>query len=180
LASLPESGRRESQIFWHHFRWRIREQNENPKNRERGLGDGEPGAEAIEVPVPIPFLVPVLDQDPAAEDDANKVFKDLHDGLTGGHFSEETTTHKILRFILFYSAINRCPLSLFWVKSIFRIHFPGYFLILYLAFVKAWPCVFSLCKSVIIYFLILYLAFVKAWPCVFSLCKSVFIFYFLV
>lgn len=31
------------------------------------------------------------------EDDANKVFKDLHDGLTGGHFSEETTTHKILR-----------------------------------------------------------------------------------
>jgi hypothetical protein len=152
------------QIFWHHFpkvedenliylyRWRIREQNENPKNRERGLGDGEPGAEAIEVPVPIPFLVPVLDQDPAAEDDANKVFKDLHDGLTGGHFSEETTTHKILRFILFYSAINRCPLSLFWVKSIFRIHFPGYFLILYLAFVKAWPCVFSLCKSVIIYF----------------------------
>ena len=153
-----------TRLFWHHFpkvedenliylyRWRIREQNENPKNRERGLGDGEPGAEAIEVPVPIQFLVPVLGQDPAAEDDANKGFKDLHDGLTGGHFSEETTTHKILRFILFYSAINRCPLSLFWVKSILRIHFPGYFLILYLAFVKAWPCIFSLCKSVFIFY----------------------------
>jgi len=32
----------------------------------------EPGAEAIEVPVPIPFLVPVLDQDPAAEAQATR------------------------------------------------------------------------------------------------------------
>jgi hypothetical protein len=29
--------------------------------------------------------------------DADKVLKELHDGLTGGNFAGETTTHKILR-----------------------------------------------------------------------------------
>ena len=30
-------------------------------------------------------------------EDAAKVVKELHDGPTGGHFSGDTTTHKILR-----------------------------------------------------------------------------------
>jgi hypothetical protein len=31
------------------------------------------------------------------QQDANKVLKEIHDGLTGGHFAGETTTQKILR-----------------------------------------------------------------------------------
>ena len=31
------------------------------------------------------------------KDDAKHILTELHDGLTGGHFSGETTTHKVLR-----------------------------------------------------------------------------------
>jgi hypothetical protein len=31
------------------------------------------------------------------KDDAEKVLSELHDGLAGGHFGGDTTTHKVLR-----------------------------------------------------------------------------------
>ena len=37
------------------------------------------------------------------KDDAKHILIELHDGPTGGHFSGETTTHKVLR------AVYYCP-----------------------------------------------------------------------
>ena len=41
------------------------------------------------------------------KDDAKYILTKLHDGLTGGHFSGETTTHKVLREGYYWSTLFR-------------------------------------------------------------------------
>jgi hypothetical protein len=40
-------------------------------------------------------------------EDIDKVLKELHDGLAGGHFARNTTTHKILRVRYYWPTLFR-------------------------------------------------------------------------
>ena len=41
------------------------------------------------------------------KDDVERVLKDLHDGLTGGHYIGETMTHKIIQVGYYWSMLYK-------------------------------------------------------------------------